>query len=126
MATTHDANTRNAIAKLVTELLEIGGSFPTVDLLLYNSGGSLLVRLPMGSAAFQPPIGGIASANTINQALPVLAGTPVSYRIRGKDGIFRMNGSVGGLASGADLEGVGGIVLLKPVQVSNFVYQAPP
>jgi len=126
MASSHDTTTRNAMAELVIDLLEITGVFPTVDMLLYSAGGSLLVTLAMGNPAFQTPVNGNSIANPIGQALPVAAGTPAAYRIRGKDGVFRLFGSVGAPGSGADIEGVGDIEIGKPVLVQSYVYQAPP
>lgn len=126
MASSHDTTTRDAFCELVSDLLAIAGVYPTVDMLLYSAGAQLLVTLPMGNPAFQAPVNGNMFANPISQALPVAAGTPAAYRIRGKDGVFRLFGSVGELGSGSDLEGVGDIQIGKPVQVSSYVYQAPP
>lgn len=126
MASSHDSSTRDAFCELVADLLEISGVFPTVDMLLYSAGGLLLVTLPMGNPAFIAPSGGNMVANPIGQALPIAAGTPAAYRIRGKDGVFRLFGSVGAPGSGSDLEGVGDIQMGRPVQVNSYVYQAPP
>lgn len=126
MTISHDPETRNELAALTTELLEVGTTFANVALLLYAAGGALLVVLPMATPAFQPPVAGMCVANPIPQALPLLTGTPASFQVRGRDGISRIFGTVGAPGSGADLEGVGDIEIGKPVQIDSYVYQAPP
>lgn len=122
---TNTLNARNAVAAVVTGLVDQGTTFPTGRLVIFDVNNVVLSTQLLANPSFQAPVGGVAQANTIApDPTPLVGGVPSRFECQDRNGAWVFRGTVGptgdlGTPAGAIPPGT-------PASTSQFAYQAPP
>lgn len=128
MSLIHDTTTKNAIVDAVTARIDTG-SGAIIEIATSAAFTTILSTVPMSATAFGAAAAGVAVANglPLSDSSAALSGTAVRWRILTQAaGTQIVEGSVGVIASGADMEITNVVITAgEQVNVTTFNYNAP-
>lgn len=101
MAITHSTAARNAAANAVVDLIDVGTTDATGDLVFMTAADADLASLALSDPAFGNAANGIATANAITSDTNASAGTATKFQLRNKDNVSILEGTAG--TSGTDI-----------------------
>lgn len=124
MAVTLSTTLRNTICTAVTAAID-GGSGPG-KLVMQTSGDVTVATLTFADPSFGSPDTGVATANSVVSDTNAAGGTIAKFKITDSNGTTVLNGSVGLVGSGADME-ISNVIIGAgdTVAVSWLTYTAP-
>lgn len=134
MGTTHDTQTRIAMATSALAGLELGSVFTSARAVIYSADNTVLAIFPMAQPAFPPMTAVDVASNVIQNALAAASGDAHHFALLDRNGTPRIFGAIGLSGSGAEIEmaedpnrpgNVTPTLAGQPCAISNIVYRAP-
>lgn len=116
---------KNARAQTVVDKVDQGSTNANGQLWLVDSGDNPLSKHDMANPAFGTVASGASTANAIQDATAILAGSVAEFLIVNRDEQVVMRGTVGAVGSGADMESATSsvtIALGENVVIGGFIY----
>ncbi len=123
MSVTHPVATRNDLANLIVDKLDVGTTNPSGRLLLNTSGDVEVATLPFSATAFGAAAAGVATANAITDDSSATGGTTTKGQLIDRDETVIVECSVG--TSGTDIILSSNIIAATDtVSMSSLTYTA--
>lgn len=97
---------KNAMIDALVDLLDLGSSDATGDLVIKDGTGATLATLTFSNPAFGSASNGSASASAITSATASGTGTATNFQARNRDNTVVFSGSVGTLGEALNLSSV--------------------
>jgi hypothetical protein len=117
----------NASCNAVTRLVDLGSTFPSGRLDIYDFTSSVLTQLNLSLPAFSDSTDGTAVSNFIYDSTALMDGTAISFGILNRDATTIWTGSVSNYSGSGDLK-LNSTFLTKDstVTITEMVYIVPP
>lgn len=118
---------QNASCNAVTRLVDLGSTYPTGRLDIYDYTNSTLAELPLSLPAFADATDGTAISNFIPDALAIYDGSAVSFGILNRDASTVWTGTVSDFLGNGDLK-INSVYITtdSTVTITDMVYIVPP
>ncbi|NOR70970.1 MAG: hypothetical protein GQ532_14955 [Methylomarinum sp.] len=104
MPLTHTTATRNVVADAVVDLLDVGATDATGDLVYMTSGDVEVAILAMANPAFGAAASGVATAGVIADDTNATGGTVAKFKLQDRNNLETLQGSVTATSGGGDIE----------------------
>lgn len=126
MALTLTTAARNAAADAIVDLVDGGSADANGDLVLMTSGDVEVATLGLSNPAFGAASVGVCTAGAITNDSSATGGTVALFKVVNRDNTEIWRGTVGTVASGADLEAANLIIGAGDiVACSSFTFTMP-
>ena len=100
---THTTAVRNALADLVVDRLDQGTGAAHGHLEILGADYGVLATLDLSNPAFGAATGGVATANAIASALASATGIATMFRLRDRDDVLVLSGTVTATGGGGEV-----------------------